>query len=65
MKCSDCKFYAMREREMLDECLHKESLLSTSGGIRDEATKYHVSCYAMLRGVCSNHKLFEPRLEVA
>ena len=64
MICKQCRYHqqAKTDSEQDDVCLHKQG--TREAGIRTEYTK-HYTCGVMLESWCENHKLFEPRLEVA
>ena len=66
MMCSQCKFYIRHESDLEsnDKCSHPKSSHST-GGIRTNSEVIYFTCYAMLGGMCDDHKLWQPRLEVA
>lgn len=66
MFCEQCRYYKASEmqHESNDICLNKKAKLER-GGIRSESYITHARCASMLESHCENHKLFEPKLEVA
>ena len=64
MRCTDCIFYKEGAIENEDQCTHKQAI-SHSGGVRVHSTVRYFHCTTMLTGLCTDHKLFVPKLEVA
>ena len=65
-KCADCHWYSKDQGGMADgleandRCHHDKSAYQI-GGVRTDSVIVFHPCQSMLKGICENHKLFEPR----
>jgi hypothetical protein len=67
MICAECKWYKKSELqdESNDLCTHVKAKYATGKGIREPVVMGNYSCYSMLCGICKDHELWQPKLEVA